>query len=112
MGMIKYLIDFHGLNKKRPIDINLGTNLGNNIKRNEEVFDFLFKCLEDEGFGVVIDNPFSGGGQTVAGTVAKDSDIWTIQIEVNYKFTSDKEKIVKLLELIDIIVKTIDKMCE
>ena len=43
---IKYLIDIHGLAKKRNMDINIGTNFGNNVKNNPMLFEHLLSVLK------------------------------------------------------------------
>lgn len=105
---IKYLIDFHGLAKKRPIDINLGVNFGENVKSNEKLFDFLNERLTKKGFVVSIDQPFCGKSGTVSGYIAKELGIWTVQLEVNHKYTNEAKYVTYLKDLIDCVVQTIE----
>lgn len=109
---IKYLIDFHGMKKSRKVDVELGTNFGQNIRANEKLFDFLCYNLKNDGFVVEVDQPFKASSKSVAGQVARDCGIWTIQIEVNYKYTMDKEYQDKLVEIISCVVDTIEKACK
>ena len=109
---IKYLIDFHGLKKTSGFDINLGTYLGQNIKNDEAMFDELYLKLKDEGFVVTVDSPYWGGVRTVSGAVAKRAGIWTLQMEINYKYTSKSEYTKRLLAMIEILVTTIDRINE
>ncbi|MDE6583571.1 MAG: N-formylglutamate amidohydrolase, partial [Clostridia bacterium] len=105
---IKYLIDFHGLSKKKPIDINLGVNFGVNVKPNEKLFDFLNERLTKKGFVVSIDQPFCGKSGTISGYIAKELEIWTIQVEVNCKYTNEAKYVSYLKDLIDCVVQTIE----
>lgn len=109
---IKYLIDFHGMKKTREIDINLGTNFGRNIEKNEELFDFILQSFKQRNFIVAVDNPFNGDIDTVSGSISKSCGIWTIQIEVNYKYTSEKRYIANLLDILEILIQSIDFCCK
>lgn len=102
---IKYLIDFHGMDKKRDVDVNLGTYMGQNIKTDEKLFDSLKVELDRAGFVVSVDEPFWGGANTVSGTMAKDLGIWTIQLEVNFKYTNEKKYNKRLNQLVEILTK-------
>lgn len=106
---IKYLIDIHGMKKSRDIDINLGVFMGFNIRPNEPLFDFLCEELKAKGFVYEIDSPFWGKAGTVSGTIAQELGIWTLQLEVNYKYTSDSKYQSRLVDIIDCLVKTINK---
>ena len=106
---IRYLIDFHGLAKSRPCDINLGINFGQNISLNTRLFDSLVRSLESNGFSVFIDIPFAAGPKTIAGSSAKKFNIWTIQIEVNSKLTNEPANIEKCNRLINTIVDWINR---
>ncbi len=105
---IKYLIDLHGLAKKRPIDINLGVNFGENVKPNEKLFDFLHQRLNKKGFVVSIDQPFCGKAGTISGYISKELGIWTIQFELNCKYTNEAKYVTYLKDLIDCLVQTIE----
>ena len=109
---IKYLIDIHGLKKSRDIDINLGTNFGQNIKTNEKLFDFLFEGFKQRGFDVSVDQPFCGDVDTVSGNVAKNCKIWAIQIEINCKYTNEKRYADRLIDILEVIKQTIDFACK
>ena len=106
---IKYLIDFHGLAKRRPCDINLGINFGQNIARNEKLYKSLKNALENSGFNVYIDEPFCAGPQTIAGFFAKNYNIWTIQIEVNCAITNQPNNIEKFNLLINTLIDWLER---
>ena len=106
---IKYLIDIHGLSKQRKFDVNLGTNLGNNIKKDEEKFDLLMANLQKD-FSVSIDQPFMGSKQTICGYFSKAYDLWTLQIEINCGLTNYAENIEKFNLLIDVLICWIKKL--
>lgn len=106
---IKFLIDIHGLKKTRDIDINIGTYLGENIKQNEKAFDFLNNKLESKGFVVSIDQPFFASPNSVATYISKHCGIWTIQLEVNYKFTNESQNVDRLTDLVGCLVEFVEK---
>lgn len=103
---VKFLFDFHGLNKKRGIDVNLGTHLGQSIKNDEELFNFLHKRLEEAGFFVTIDNPFWG---KLSAEIAEQTGIWSIQLEVSYDITNEYKNKDRLQKLVDILVETVER---
>ncbi len=106
---IKYLIDFHGLAAHREMDINLGTNFGNNIKADEPVFKNLLSTLKKD-FKVVVDQPFMASETTISGHFSKEFNIFTIQIEVNCKITNKKENIDSFNKLASLICDWINSL--
>ena len=106
---IKYLIDFHGLAKRRPCDINLGINFGQNICRNEKLFNSLKNALEHSGFSVSVDEPFCAGPKTIAGSIAKQFNIWSIQIEINCAITNEPKNIDRCNLLINTIINWLER---
>lgn len=106
----KYIIDIHGLSDKREMDINLGTNIGFNVERNPVIFDMLVSKLKDNNFVCSIDQPFKGGGNTIAGTFSKY--VWTLQIEINKRITSDESDIDRLELLLNVLQEWIQSIKE
>ena len=110
---IQYLLDFHGLASSRNCDVNLGTNFGKNVSKNEKLFDKLLKNLQDNGFICSIDQPFSGGVKTIAGSQKiKNCNLWTIQVEVNSNITNipqNFQKFKKLIKIFEDFILSIDK---
>ena len=106
---IKYLIDFHGMAKHRPFDINLGINFGNNIKQDEKMFSSLKNALENAGLNVSIDEPFCAGPTTIAGSFAKNFNIWTIQIEINCAITNETKNIEKCNNLVHALIDWLNR---
>lgn len=109
LNKIDYIIDIHGLSGYEPSDINLGINFGKNVSKNKEVFETLVNMLSHNGFVVSVDQPLSGGTNTIAGTFAND-DTWTIQMEVNYHITNNprnKKKLVLLTNVLTLWLNTI-----
>ncbi len=101
---IQYVIDFHGLASKRPIDVNLGVNLGHNIDTNPSLIDPLIQQLTKHGFIVSIDQPFVGGGNTIAGSVKRRyPGVWAMQVEVNCAITNQRKNAKRFEQLVDII---------
>lgn len=106
---IKHLIDIHGLAANRPFDVNLGINFGKSIEVDTALFDKLVEILKTAGFVVSIDQPFSGGTNTVSGsTKTKHPNIWTIQIEINSAITNRPENIEKLNRMLDCLTRFIN----
>lgn len=105
---IQYVIDFHGLAKHRPMDINLGTDNGKNIENNKKLFYLLVKLLTDNGFNVSIDTPFKGGEKTIAGfSRGLNNNMWSIQIEINCAITNNPKNQQKFLTLLNVLKKWI-----
>lgn len=108
---LKYVLDFHGLGEKRDIDINFGTNFGDNIKTNEFQFEKLVKILKDNHFKVTIDDPFTAGKRTISGSVkAKLKNIFTLQIEINCGITNRQENYTKYKTLLKIFINWINEL--
>ena len=107
---IKFLIDFHSLAAKRRVDVNFGVNWGRNIQNDEKLFDIMQDRFKESGFGVSVDNPFAGGSKTVAGNVAEDCNIWTIQLEINSKYINNKKFAEYLKKIIDILSGIVEFM--
>lgn len=107
---IKYLFDIHGLASKRPMDVNLGINFGQSINTNPTLFDKLAQMLKSAGFALSIDQPFSGGPKTVAGSMHEKHGIFAIQVEINSRLTNKPENIKKLNALIDVFEKFINQL--
>ena len=105
------MLDFHGLSEKRDMDINLGTNFGNNIQSNKKQFEKLVKMLTDNNYKVTIDDPFVAGKRTISGSIkTKIKNIFTLQIEINSNITNHKENYPKYKQLLQIFAKWIKKL--
>ena len=109
LDKIDYIIDIHGLSGYEPSDINLGINFGKNIAKNKELFDTLVTMLTHNGFVVSVDQPLSGGTNTIAGTFASDTT-WTIQMKVNYHITNNPRNKKKLVLLTNVLNLWFDKI--
>lgn len=101
------------MSSKRECDINLGTNFGQNINADEKLFNVFYNELINAGFSVSIDNPFAASFPTISASVAKEFNIWALQVEINCSITDDLNSIVKLNKLINVfvdIVNNVDKV--
>lgn len=107
---ITHLLDIHGLSQKREMDVNLGINFGKSISSNTKLFDELVLLLKNAGFTVSIDQPFSGGHQTISGSTNEIFGIWTVQVEINSRITNKPENISKLNKLLDVFENFINKI--
>ncbi len=100
---IKYVLDFHGLAAFRTCDVNLGVNFGKNIDVCPEAFDSLVNALQKNKFIVSVDQPFAGGGNTIAGSVkTKHPKLFSMQIEINSRITNFAQNFDKMKILIKI----------
>jgi hypothetical protein len=108
---ITHVVDIHGLAPNRPCDVNLGVNMGRNVCTDTELFDRLESALADSGFVVFVDEPFSAGINTIAGsTKQKHGSVWTIQIEINSKITNRPENFEKCKILINVLKNWINSI--
>ena len=108
---IKYVIDFHGLSKKREMDINLGTDNYNNTRLNNKALKNLSAKLRANNFKVEIDNPFRGGGKTISGFVQTlNKNVFSLQIEINCGITNDYKNFKRYLCLLKILSLWIEKL--
>ncbi len=98
---IKYLIDFHGLSRKTPCDVNLGTRLEQNILPDYTAFTNLLNALS-KVFDVQIDYPFMASGNTISSTNSKKYGIFTLQVETNCGLTNTYKTIDKFNQLVKI----------
>lgn len=110
-GKVDYVLDLHGLAVFRPYDVNLGINFGKNIENDVPCFDMLYNNLTKNGFVVSIDQPFAGGGNTIAGsTKLKHENLWTIQIEVNCSLTNNYKNFERVKLLVSILKDWINSL--
>ena len=85
---VNCIFDIHGMKKSRECDVNLGINIGNNIKADEKLFYEIEEELIRAGFSVQIDNPFMARERTLSGFFAKEYGVFALQIEVNCGLTN------------------------
>ena len=110
---VKYVLDFHGLAKKREMDINLGTDYGKNTMCNKVALDKLVGALNDNGFNVQIDIPFRGGGNTISGfSHLMGKDVFSIQIEINCGITNEYKNRKKFFCLLDVLENWIESLAK
>lgn len=105
---IKYIIDFHGLAKHRPMDINLGINLGRTIESNVDLFEDLNDHLSKQNFTISIDKPFASLYSTISAYFSRNYNIWTVQVEVNSAISNLPKNIEKFNLLINTFINWIN----
>lgn len=82
-----YLIDLHSFGRQIEADVVLGNDNGRTI--NKDLFQYIAKLFEENGFKVALNNPFSGGFITKHyGSTNQTCE--TIQIELSYYSYIDK----------------------
>lgn len=101
---IQYLIDLHGMSKKRNVLISLGTNFGTNSDKALELTNQFIKIANNNKINadnIRIDFPFSASKKTVSSFIAKKNKIETLQIEINSKIFEDKDLTIAILKTIN-----------
>lgn len=106
---IKYLIDFHGLSRKCPFDINLGTRIGKNINASPRALEKLLRFLAPE-FTLGLDQPFMATSRTISGHYADKYNIFTLQVEINCGLTNTYKTIDKFNRLVQIFSEWINSL--
>jgi len=101
---ITILLDIHGCKDSHSFDIELGTNYGENINKNEELLEILKTEFSKIGT-VVIDEKFKASrATTVSNFINKNSGIPCIQIEISKKFRRADDNLVKVLNTFESII--------
>ena len=101
---IKYVIDLHGMSKKRNVLISLGTCFGKNSSQSLELTQQFIKIANKNNLDaekIRIDFPFSAHKNTVASTIRRKNKIETLQIEMNSKLYDNQENVVNLIKTLD-----------
>lgn len=101
---IKYLIDLHGMSKKRDILISLGTSFGAHSDKSLELTNQFIKIANKNGLNteqIGIDFPFSGALRTVSAHINRKNKIETLQVEINSRIYEDKDLTIKLIKTLD-----------
>ena len=95
-------LDIHGASSYRDFDIELGTI--NNLSADYSTINELKEAFQEQGFNVVINDPFKGGAVTK--NVYGFTDAEAIQIEINRKLR-DIENIDGLKKVCDALINFI-----
>ena len=101
---IKYLIDLHGMSKKRNVLISLGTSFGTHSDKSLELTNQFIKIANKNGLNpeqICIDFPFSGAKRTVSAHINRKNKIETLQVEINSGIYEDKELTISLIKTLD-----------
>ena len=110
---IKYFLDFHGLAKWREMDVNLGSNYGDNTKTDPAALERLVNMLKNGGLTVEVDNPFKGIGKTLTRYVQKiklPQPIFSLQVEINCGITNEYQNNAKFVKLVNILNNWIETL--
>ena len=108
---IRFLIDIHGLSRKREMDVNIGIHLGHHITSNEKYFDGLYKLLLKNAFSVTIDAPFMAGGNTISNSMKKEFDnLFALQLEINSRISNIRANFAQYSLLLKVLVDWIKSM--
>ena len=101
---IKYLIDLHGMSKKRDVLISLGTCFGVNSDKSLELTHQFIKIANKNGIDaekIRVDFPFFASKRTVSSVISKRNRIETLQLEINSKIYDDKSQTIGLIKTLD-----------
>ena len=101
---IKYLIDLHGMSKKRNVLIALGTSFGKHSDKSLELTNQFIKIATKNGLDteqIKIDFPFSGARRTVSAFINKKNKIETLQIELNSGIFDNQDLTIALIKTLD-----------
>ena len=110
---IKFLIDLHGMSKKRNVSICLGTGFGKSFNGKAELSSLLITAFNRAGLDsstLAVDFPFHASERTVSRYVNKKAKIESIQIEINSNIFSDDKQIISLLTALDNFCKILTKL--
>lgn len=106
---IKLLIDFHGMAEFRTQNICIGTGKGKNIHDRDDLVIRLKEMFEENHIdNVTIDDPFSAEFEnTISARIAKNCNIPTIQVEINWRYRKEIDKLREVEDVIKKFVKAI-----
>lgn len=110
---IKYLIDLHGMSKKRNVLVSLGTSFGQNSNSSFELTNQFIKIANKKNInveGIRIDFPFSASTRTVSSYIRRKNKIETLQVEVNSQIFDDKMMTINLIKTLDEYAKLLIKV--
>lgn len=112
---IKFLIDLHGMQRNHQKNVEIGTNSGYNVICDFNLINEIKTTIEATIPDVVVDEYFKAGKRTISSRIRKNTNILTIQLELNRKYRAMKKRpksFVKmnncLIELVFFINKYID----
>ena len=98
---ISYLIDLHGMSKKRDVLISLGTCFGNNSNKSLELINQFIKLAHRNGIDanrIRIDFPFFASKRTVSSTIARRNKIETLQVEINSQLFDNENSTIAVIK--------------
>lgn len=100
---IKFLLDVHGMAAEREEDICIGIANGKNINGREDILENITRRFRKHKFEKVsIDIPFSSSGNNCVSSYIHDKcGIFTLQIEINYKYLSSVYPEYDLMRIVD-----------
>lgn len=102
---IQLLLDLHIMADFREPEIEIGTGSGRNVQQNGELALVLKESFEKVGVQpVIIDEHFTGGyAHTVSSTIARETGIPCLQIEVNWRLLNLESEQNKALQVLQVL---------
>lgn len=97
-----FIIDLHIMSNKREANIEIGTGKGKNIFGQTELIAQLVQAFEAQQLQpIIIDELFTGGNpNTVSSTIARETNIPCIQIELNWRLLDTSNSNHKIQEVL------------
>ncbi|MBN1984220.1 MAG: hypothetical protein JW795_22020 [Chitinivibrionales bacterium] len=84
---LKFLIDVHGASEMSDFDLAIGTDDDTSINLNPDIRDIILATAEAYGLIVDYNNLFKASGEnTVSKSIARQTGIAAIQVEINSRF--------------------------
>lgn len=109
---IKCMIEMHGCADNQVFDIDIGTNNGINIQRNQELMGIIYEQLVLVG-RTRIDHVYSAAKDTtVCNYISKRTEIPCFQIEVSTSLRKTPDKLLQLLNSLETIIHNIERRME
>ncbi len=96
----KIVIDVHSMKKERLLGVIAGISGGENIKNDEEFKKFVYDTFSDF-YAIKFDfDGLYGSENTIANSVAKSTNAYGLQLEINTELLASNHHMKKLAELI------------
>ena len=103
------IIDIHGCNDNHTFDIDIGTNNGKNINKENNLLSIIYENLAILG-NVVIDKEFKASQETtICNYINKKTNTSCFQIELSTSLRKNPDKLLKLLNSFEKIIEELSK---
>lgn len=111
-NQIKFLFDIHAMKPTRTEQVNIGIFGGHNIQNNFALLNEIIAIFNEFGFEVWVDQPFKAGPRTVAHFVAKETQIFAVQVEINSSLINHKNEDQQFEKMTECFLRIVEKLNE